>query len=270
MKKETKDLVLVLGVALLVMLAVPLAYRVVIHFYPPEEKAQPTLAQVLEDAQRARCLNLLTTPVAKWPEAAAKAEPEIYAWLQAQGNEILPWDWTDEARRKDPGGYAACWRRIWKDRKSHFRRRLREQQGELRRLAREHQTLCAIHDHRTNEIARLLTLVATNVYPSQITISRLEKGRLWGWNKHAEAVACADAASAAGLCSNEVAVAAEEGARVAALGEAVAAATSAAALSERMCETCEERIRLVGDGLSPDQEGLLQKALVDVLKEMAD
>ena len=93
---------------------------------------------------------------------------------------------------------------------------------------------------------------------------------MWGWNEHAEAVACADAASAEGLCSNEVAVAAEEGARVAALGAAVASATSAAALSERMCETCEEQIRLVGDGLSPDQEGLLQKALVDVLKEMAD
>ena len=49
MKKETKELLRVLGVAFLLMMAVPLVYRVVIHFWPPEEKPRRTISQFFEE-----------------------------------------------------------------------------------------------------------------------------------------------------------------------------------------------------------------------------
>ena len=44
MKKETKEYVRTFGIALLVMMTIPLAYRVCIYFWPPEEKPRKTLA----------------------------------------------------------------------------------------------------------------------------------------------------------------------------------------------------------------------------------
>ena len=155
MKKETKELLRLFGVAVMVMMVVPLAYRVIIHFWPPEERPRQTLSQFLEEAQRANCIKLLTKPIMKWLDTEVKLEPEIYAWLKAQGDEILPWDWTEEARRKDPKGYAKCWHRIWKERKSHYERLLAEHQKEIKRLDRELQVLTTIHTHRTTQIARL-------------------------------------------------------------------------------------------------------------------
>ena len=152
MKKETKELLRVLGVAFLLMMVVPLVYRVVIHFWPPEEKPRRTLEQFFEEAQMARCIKLLTTPAEKWSDDEVKMEPEIYAWLNEQGNEILPWEWTEEARRKDPKGYAKCWRRIWKERKSCCERLLAGHQTENKRLVRELQIITTIHAHRTNQI----------------------------------------------------------------------------------------------------------------------
>ena len=54
MKKETKELLRLFGVALMVMMVVPLAYRVVIHFWPPEERPRQTLAQLRNGADNAR------------------------------------------------------------------------------------------------------------------------------------------------------------------------------------------------------------------------
>ena len=85
MKKETKECIRVFGIALAVMIAVPLAYRVCISIWPPKEKPHRSLDQFFREAEIAHSLELLATPVAKWSDADAKAEPEIYAWLKEQG-----------------------------------------------------------------------------------------------------------------------------------------------------------------------------------------
>ena len=103
MKKETKELVRTLGIALVVMMVVPLVYRVCIYFWPPEEKPHPTLAEFLKEAESANCIQLLKKPISKWSDEEAKLEPEIYLWLKDQGNNILPWEWTEEARRMGMG-----------------------------------------------------------------------------------------------------------------------------------------------------------------------
>ena len=132
MKKETKELVRTLGIALAAMMVVPLAYRLWIYIWPQEEKPRQTLTEFFKEAESARSIKLLTKPISKWSDDEAKLEPEIYAWLKDQGNEILPWEWTEEARRKDPKGYVKCWRRIWESRKSHCEKLLAERQKEIK------------------------------------------------------------------------------------------------------------------------------------------
>ena len=268
MKKETKELLRVLGVAFLLMMVVPLVYRVVIHFWPPEEKPRRTLSQFFEEAQMTRCMKLLTTPVAKWSDDEAKSEPEIFAWLKEQGDEILPWEWTEEARRKDPKGYEKCWRRIWKERKSHCDKLFAEQQKEIKQLDRELQILTTIHTHRTNQIARLHALAATNTFPCKITLERLEKGRFWGWNKKVETAECKDlgslAASTNSICSKEVAIAQEEAGGALALTDAISLAREKCILYEKLCETCAKNIQLIETGSQQDDH--LLKSLVENLK----
>ena len=214
MKKETKELMRLFGIAILVMVALPLVYRGYIYFWPPEEKPHQTLTQFLEEAQRERCMGLLTKPVGKWSDGEAKLEPEIYSWLKEQDNEILPWEWTEEARRKDPKGHAKCWQRIWKERTSHCERLLAEYQEETKRLDRELQIITTIHTHRTNQIARLRTIVSTNTFPCQVALERIEKGRFWGWNKRVEFAGCKDLAALMAetnsVCSKEAATAQSE------------------------------------------------------------
>lgn len=270
MKKETKESLRLFVVAFIVMMVVPLAYRVFVHFWPPEEKPRQTLAQFLEEAQRASCIKLLTKPIAKWSDAEMKLEPEIYAWLKEQGNEILPWDWTEEARRKDPKGYAKCWLRIWKDWKSRCERLLAEHQEEIKRLERELQILTTIHTHRTNQIARLSALAATNTFPCQIPVERLQKGRLWGWNKFVEVVECKDAAAIVmatnSICSKEVATAEDEARGAIALADSIASSKEKSSLCEELCEICDKSKYLIENESLQDQDELLQKSLVEVLK----
>ena len=269
MKKETKELLRHFGVAFMLMMVVPIAYRVFIHFSPPEEKPRQSLSQFLEEAKRESSVKLLTKPIMKWSDADAKLEPEIYAWLKAQGNEILPWEWTEEARRKDPNGYAKCWRRIWEERKSHCERLLAEHQKEIKRLDRELQVLTAIHAHRTNQIARLRTLAATNTFPCQVSVERLKKGRLWGWNKFVEVVECKDAAAIMSatnsIYSNEVAAADSEIRGMAELSDSIASAKEKKALNERLCEICDKGNGLAESESLQGKDELLQESLVEIL-----
>jgi len=270
-EKETKELLRLLCVAFLVMMLVPLAYRVFVHFWPPEEKPHQSLSQFLEEAQRASCVRLLTKPVAKWSDAEARLEPEIYAWLKEQGNEILPWEWTEEARRKDPKGYAKCWHRIWKGQKSRCGRLIAELQKEIKRQERELQILTTIHAHRTNQVARLCALASTNTFPCQVSIERLKKGRLWGWNKYVEVVECKDMAAIMtatnSIYSKEVATAKNEIKAAKTLSDSIASAKAKLALYERLSGICDKSIWLVGNESLQDQGELLQRSLVEVLKE---
>ena len=272
MKKETKEFARLFGIALIVMLAVPLAYRVCIHFWPPDEKPRQSLTQFVEEAKSERSAKLLTKPIAKWTDAETKLEPEIHAWLKEQGNEILPWDWTEEARRKDPKGYAKCWLRIWKERKSHCEKVLAHHHKELKRLDRELQILTIIHTHRTNQIARLRVLAATKTFPCQVTLEHLEKGRFWGWNKKVEVVACKDAAvivaATNSICSKEIAVALDEDKTALALADSISASKEKSALYEKWREICDQNIRLIENASVQDEP--LKKSLVENLKDCHD
>ena len=268
MKKETKELVRTLGIALAVMMVVPLAYRVCIYIWPPEEKPHPTLAEFFKEAESARGIKLLTKPISKWSDDEAKLEPEIYAWLKDQGNEILPWEWTEEARRKDPKGYAKCWRRIWEARKSHCEKLLAERQKEIKQLNRELQVLTTIHAHRTNQIARLSALAATNTFPCQITLERLEKGRLWGWNRRVEVVECKDIAAIMtatnSVCGKEVAIAQDEASGVLALTDSISLSKEKSILYGNLCDACDKNMQLIET--ESQQDDLLLKSLAENLK----
>lgn len=110
MKKSTRDFVCMLVVALAAMFAVPVAYRVWIHYNPPTESR--SFADVLREAGGVRRETLLTTPLEKWTEADAKFAPDIREWLAARADVILPWEWSAEARKKDWNGYCDVWRRV--------------------------------------------------------------------------------------------------------------------------------------------------------------
>ena len=268
MKKETKELVRLFGVAILVVVALPLAYRACVYIWPPEEKPRQSLSQFLEEVQTASCVKLLVKPIAKWSDADAKLEPGIYAWLMEQGNEILPWDWTEEARRKDPKGYAKCWRRIWKERTSQCEGLVADNQKELKRLDRELQVLNVVHAHRTNQIARLRSIAATNAFPCQVSLERLEKGRFWGWNKRVEVVECKDAAAVMAatnsVCSKELAAAQDEIKAAHALADSLSASKAKSSLYRHLCEICDKCNRLIESEALQDE--LLKKSLVENLK----
>ena len=257
-----------LGIALAAMMVVPLAYRVCIYIWPPEEKPRSTLTQFFKEAESAQGIKLLTKPISKWSDDEAKWEPEIYSWLKEQGDEILPWEWTEEARRKDPKGYAKSWRRIWKERTSHCERLLSEQRKAVKRLDRELQILTTIHAHRTNQIARLCNVAATNTFPCQVAIERLEKGRFWGWNKRVEFVDCKDLAALIAetnsICSKEAALAQNEMKRARALSNSISSSKEKVALFQKLCETCNKNKSLSESESAQDE--LLKGSLIENLK----
>ena len=182
----------------------------------------------------------------------------------------MPWEWTEEARRKDQKGYAKCWRRIWKERKSRCGDLIAELQKEIKRLGRELQILTAIHAHRTNQIVRISALAATNTFPCRVSVERLEKGRLWGWNKSVEEVECKDSAAvmtaADSIYSNEVSAAQREIKDVMALTDSIAAAKEKSALNERLREICDKSIGLIDDESLQGRDDALLSSLVEVLK----
>ena len=250
------------------MVALPLAYRICIYFWPPDEKPRQSLTQFFEEAKVERCIKLLTKPIAKWTDAEVKSEPEIYAWLGEQGNEILPWEWTEEARRKDLKGYAKRWLRIWKDRKAHCENLLAKHQKDVRRIDRELQTLTVVHAHRTNQIARLIAMASTNAFPCKVAVERLEKGRLWGWNKKAEVVECKNAAAVIAptnsICSRETAISLDEIRDTIALANSVSSAREKSLACEKLREICGQNIRLIETNSLEDE--VLKKSLVENIK----
>lgn len=267
MKKETKELVRLFGIAVAVMLAVALVYRICIYFWPPDKGSNQSLARFLEEVQSASCVQLITKPVGKWSDAEAQSEPDIYAWLKEQGNEILPWEWTEEARRKGQKGYAKCWRLIWDRRKSHCEKLLAYWRKEVRRLDRELLVVSTVHAHRTNQVDRLRAIAATNDFPCQVSLERLEKGRFWGWNKHLEMVECEDAAAAASICNRETATAQDEANRAWVLSDSLTVAKERSAWCGKLCEICDENRSQIKSGQL--QSELMTKALIENLKRAA-
>ena len=250
------------------MLALPLAYRIWIHFNPPEEKPAPSLAQFLEEARGERCVNLLAKPPAKWTDAEASAEPEIYNWLMEHDKDIQPWEWTHEARRKDPDGYAKGWLRIWKEQRSRCGEPAAKHRRDCKCIEEEIRILSVIHAHRTNQIAMLAAMAATNAFPCRVVLERLEKGRFWGWNKKAEAFECASAealvSATNSVSSREREAARGESARIRALSGSLAEAKKKSSLFESLRDASAKNIRLVEDAAFQDEP--LKKSLVETLK----
>ena len=258
MTKGTKEVWRVVVVAIAAVMAIPLAYRVYISFCPPKNDPRPSFTQYLEEAKSERAVELLATPLSKWTAADAKLEPAIHSWLKDQEKEILPWEWSEEARRKDSNGYAKCWRRVWKECESRCEEALSRHQKAHRRLEREIEVLTTVHEHRTNQVVRLRAFAATNSFPCNVALERLEKGRFWGWNRKLEVVECRDAESLlaedGGVISKEEAAAKKEEGSILALrrkkdGEQVTALR---------LSTLQDRIQ---DCLSADMTDLTRTSL---------
>lgn len=110
MKKDKKDILLVAVVGFAVMFALPAAYRVWIHYNPPPQRKP--ISDVLHEADGVRREALLMTPADKWIATDEKFAPDVREWLADHAEVILPWEWSEEARKKDWKGYCGSWRRI--------------------------------------------------------------------------------------------------------------------------------------------------------------
>lgn len=161
-----RDVVRMVAVVVLIMAVPPLVYRVWTAYHPSETGGEQSFSGFLVKAVDARALALLKTPLAQWSAADRQDEPEIAAWLEACGQTVLPWEWTDEARRKDPAGYRKAWERAWST----------VADGQADRMR---------HDHLTNQIARVASGEVIHK-PTSVSVERLTKGRFWGWNRHLE------------------------------------------------------------------------------------
>ena len=180
MKKESRDVFLVLVVAMVAMFALPVAYRVWTHCHPPPGRRP--FADVLREAGGVRREALLATPPAKWTDSDAKLAPDVLEWLKEHSDVILPWEWSEEARRKDWQGFCGTWERVVVDeaaaldeliaRKSAAAADAAEKAGVERKLAEE--GLAAV--------AGVLS-AATGAYPVCVSVQETTPGRLWGWNR---------------------------------------------------------------------------------------
>ena len=191
MGKEHRELVRVLIISVLVMMVLPLVYRVFFYEAPPARTGEevPRLEQILDritdDWERA----VLKTPLAKWTARDKERASEIYAWLTAHSNMVLPWEWTKEARGKDARGYFDVWEVLLdecvdavEDEEKTFNR-------EYKKFAAALSNDQTIFTHDTNELMRVYQSIGsvTN-YPVTFVCTNLTKGLIWGWNRKEESL----------------------------------------------------------------------------------
>ena len=177
-----------IAVGLAAMVILPLLYRVWLHYHPQLSEQRTSLSEFLAKSAEACAMQLIQTPLSKWTELDKKSEPRIHAWLVAHENMILPWEWTDEAKRKDPSGHMKMWRAILKEQRRELDKRIDSVQGQIKSIERKLWIDETAHAHRTNQIARIMEYVSTNSFPMTVKVDRLFKGRLWGWNTKSEEV----------------------------------------------------------------------------------
>lgn len=189
MGKESKGLWKTLLVAFGAMMVVPLAFRVWERFNPPVVEEGFSLSEYLAKASADRPFKLLTTPLAAWTETDRKDEPRLAAWLEAQAKTVLPWEWTDEARRKDPKGYAQTWRGILDAETDGAEPRLKDVKKDVGRLSRELEIVRTLWAHDTNRLANVRIVLASDPTNATLAVETLAKGRFWGWNRTTEQVA---------------------------------------------------------------------------------
>ena len=136
MKKETKDMLWVAIIGFAVMFALPAAYRVWVHYNPPPQRKP--ISVMLHEAGGVRRETLLETPTDKWTEADEKLAPDIYEWLSAHADVILPWEMSEEARKKDWKGYCKSWRLIVEELSNKLEKFASRRSDDAKEAADEH------------------------------------------------------------------------------------------------------------------------------------
>lgn len=188
MRPNAKEIVKIVFVGFAVMMAVPAAYRVWLMYHPQPERQRTSLSEYLEKSAAANEVRLLMTPLSDWTSGEAASKPRVHAWLLAHERTVLPWEWTDEARRKDPEGYLKLWRKLFEECRDELKAKLEDEEGRLKALDREIEVMTVLYSHRTNQLSRIAAVVATNSFPMTLSVERKRKGRLWGWNTRTEYV----------------------------------------------------------------------------------
>ena len=189
MRKERRELVRVLIISVLVMMVLPLVYRVFFYEAPPARSAEevPRLEQILDritdDLERA----ILKTPLAKWTPRDKERASEIYAWLTAHANVVLPWEWTDEARGKNLQGYLGVWEKLLDECVDAIEVEEKAFNREYKKFTAALSNDQTVFTHDTNELMRIYQAISTVTnYPTTLVCTNLTKGRLWGWNRKRE------------------------------------------------------------------------------------
>ena len=202
MKRNRKELLASCGIALLLMLGVPGAFRVWMAFNPQSaapELPTSSLLDATSSFEAGRALLLLRKPIDAWTAHEREVEPGLFAWLGAHAKMVLPWEWSAAARKKDPAGYRRLWRNLLDERRDDLDRSLGTVRRQMRELREKIENETILYTHATNESARLSGWMATNAYPATVEIELLSKGRFWGWNREGERHALANASAAHAL-----------------------------------------------------------------------
>ena len=203
MKRNRKELLVSCGIALLLMLVVPGAFRLWMAFNPPPSvvpaSPEPSLQDATASFEAGRALLLLRKPLDAWTAHERDGEPGLFAWLGAHAKMVLPWEWSAAARKKDPDGYRRLWRKLLEEQQDERDRSLREIRRQMREFREVIENETTLYTHATNESVRLSGWMATNAYPATVEIELLSKGRFWGWNRDRESHTLADASAAHAL-----------------------------------------------------------------------
>ena len=186
MKPDSVVSVVAMSAGLALMIALPAAYRIWTMCHPPAEHVRPTVAEVLEKASEESGAKLLKIPRDKWTEADIKAAPWIYEWLGEKASKVLPWEWSAEAVRKDPAGYAASLADVFAGLRRSHDEALSSVRGKLEALDSEAEAERTMCGHAEDELAKFSAV--TGGYPQTVERTTLSKGRLWGWNRKTERV----------------------------------------------------------------------------------
>ncbi len=187
--KERRELVRVLIISVLVMMVLPLVYRVFFYEEPPPPSAGevPRLEQILDritdDWERA----ILKMPLAKWTARDKERASEIHAWLSAHSNVVLPWEWTEEARGKDWQGYFGVWEKLLDECVDAVADEEKEFNRAYKKFATALSNDQTVFTHDTNELMRVYKMIgAVTNYPATFVCTNLTKGLIWGWNQKEE------------------------------------------------------------------------------------
>ncbi|MBR4653536.1 MAG: hypothetical protein IKO72_09260 [Kiritimatiellae bacterium] len=205
MKKNAKELLCTCGIALLLMLSLAFVFRVWMMVSPPPPR--PATAEKpaeLTAFAKARARDLLRKPLAEWTPHEREVEPELHAWLESVGRKLLPWEWSQAARGKDPEGHAKAWGDLFSAERKKLESSLEKVEQHTVAIRKDIADETLLRDHATDQIARVEAILATNAYPATVMLETLKKGLLWGWNRGEESLHLADDAAGASLMATLV------------------------------------------------------------------